>query len=86
MSAERTLRTHANLQAPDEVYHQLVDAHRDLDAVQSALLNARLILLLANHIGDTAVLKQAIAAAREGLEEIAMDNEVKPVQATRERP
>jgi hypothetical protein len=86
MSAENNLRTQANLDAPDEVYQQLVDAHRDLDASRSALLNARLILLLANHIGDTAVLKQAIAAAREGLEDAAMGSEHPSAEVSRERP
>jgi hypothetical protein len=86
VSAERLLYTHANLESPDQVYQQLVDAHRDLDASQSALLNARLILLLVNHIGDAAVVTQAIAAAREGLEGTAMNSEANPEQVARERP
>ncbi len=53
--------------APDEVYAMLVDAHRDLDAAQSERVNVRLVLLLANHIGDGEVIAQAIAAAREGV-------------------
>ena len=40
----------------DDFYELLIDAHRDLDDAQSAMLNAQLILLLANHIGDLAVL------------------------------
>jgi hypothetical protein len=44
----------------------LIDAHRDLSDEQSAALNARLILLLSNHIGDIAVLREALALAREG--------------------
>jgi hypothetical protein len=61
------LNTGANLPAPDDFYQDLIDAHRDLSDAQSALLNARLILLLANHIGDPAVLREALAAARQDL-------------------
>jgi hypothetical protein len=60
---ERALRPYA---AGDEFYQLLIDAHRDLDDERSRLVNARLILLLANHIGDLRVLREAIAAAREG--------------------
>ena len=59
------LNTAPNLAAPDDFYEQLIAAHQGLDEAQSALLNARLVLLLANHVGDAAVLAQAIAAARE---------------------
>ena len=41
--------------------------HRGLSDEQSALVNAKLVLLLANHIGDSDVLAQAMAAAREGV-------------------
>lgn len=61
------LNTEANLSAPDDFYQELIDAHRDLSEAQSALLNARLILLLANHVGDFAVLREALAAARQDL-------------------
>jgi 3-(3-hydroxy-phenyl)propionate hydroxylase len=61
------LVTEPNLAAPDDFYEQLIAMHRDLDDADSALCNARLILLLANHIGDAAVLRQAMAAARNGL-------------------
>ena len=47
----------------------LIDAHRDLSDAQSQALNARLILLLANHIGDLEVLREALAAARDGLQQ-----------------
>jgi hypothetical protein len=49
----------------DGFYEALLDAHSGLSAEQSAALNARLILLLANQIGDAAVLAQYIALARE---------------------
>ncbi len=51
----------------DEFYEALIEVHRDLSDEQSQILNAKLILLLANHVGDLSVLKQALAVAREGL-------------------
>ena len=54
------------LAAGDDFYEALLDAHQGLSEADSAALNARLILVLANHIGDVAVLKQAIDAARQG--------------------
>ena len=59
-----TLTTALNLDAPDDFYEALIDAHQGLTAPQSEALNARLVLLLANHIGHLGVLKQALAAAR----------------------
>ena len=60
--------------APDDFYEALIAAHRDLTEEQSQMLNARLILLLANQIGDTDVLRAAIAKAREG---VAQDDQQK---------
>jgi hypothetical protein len=51
----------------DAFYEQLVHAHRGLGDAQSELLNARLLLLLANHIGDLRVLGEAIELARAGV-------------------
>lgn len=51
----------------DDFYEMLIDAHRDLSDEQSRMLNCKLILLLANHVGDISVLRQALAAAREDL-------------------
>ena len=48
----------------DDFYEALIDAHRGLSDGDSRQVNARLILLLANHIGDLGVLRQALAAAR----------------------
>jgi hypothetical protein len=48
----------------DDFYQALIDTHRDLSDEQSALVNARLILLLSNHIGDIGVLREALAIAR----------------------
>lgn len=50
---------------PDGFYEALIEAHRDLDDGASARLNARLILILANQIGDMAVLRAALAKARD---------------------
>lgn len=63
-----TLYTDPNLAAPDDFYERLIATHRGLSEEDSALVNAKLILLLANHIGDPDVLAQAMAAAREGVE------------------
>jgi len=56
-----------HLDEPDEFYEALIEMHRDLTDEQSELANAALILLLANHIGDALVLREAIAAARAGV-------------------
>ena len=53
---------------PDAAYRMLVEAHRGLDAEASAALDAALVLLLANHIGEADILAAAIAAARAALE------------------
>ena len=59
------LNTEPNLAAPDDFYEALIGMHRGLTDAQSALVNAKLILLLANHIGDADVLRSAMAEARE---------------------
>jgi Protein of unknown function (DUF2783) len=58
------MKTNANLSDPDGFYEQLLNAHQALSKEQSDLLNARLILLLANQVGDAGVLKECIDAAR----------------------
>jgi hypothetical protein len=71
------LNTELNLAAPDDVYEALVALHRDLTPEQSRLVNAKLILLLANHVGDAAVLRQAMAKAREGITPAGQDSTLK---------
>ena len=72
------LNTHANFGIPgqrhvraftpgDDFYEALIETHRGLSDEQSQLVNARLVLLLANHIGDLRVLREALAAARAGV-------------------
>ncbi len=62
-----TLNIEPNLARPDDFYEALINTHRDLSTEQSQLLNAELILLLANHIGDLDVLYQAMARARDSV-------------------
>jgi hypothetical protein len=58
------LITAPNLGTPDDFYQALIETHRDLSAPESHALNARLVLLLANHIGSLDVLREALQAAR----------------------
>lgn len=53
-----------NIDGVDDFYADLLAAHDGLDKAESDALNARLVLVLANHIGDRAILKQAIDAAK----------------------
>jgi hypothetical protein len=59
-----TIGTSVKLADPDRAYRMLIEAHRGLSDQQSAALNAKLILILANEIGDLEVLRQAIMLAR----------------------
>ena len=59
------MKTNPNLQDADGFYELLLDAHLGLSPQQSELVNARLILLLANQIGDERVLRDCVQAARE---------------------
>ena len=61
------LNVEPNVAAPDDFYQALIDMHRDLSEEQSRMANAKLILLLANHIGDAEVLNEAMALARTDL-------------------
>ena len=56
-----------NLARPDDFYEALIDAHRELTREQSELVNCKLVLLLANHIGDADVLHDAMRRARAGV-------------------
>ena len=58
------LTTESNLEAPDDFYQALIDSHSELDNARSHELNAKLVLLLANHVGRQDVLLQALQAAR----------------------
>ncbi len=58
------LITTPHLESPDDFYEALIAAHEGLDESASHALNARLVLLLANHVGSLEVLREALAAAR----------------------
>lgn len=62
----RSLITTANLADPDGFYAELMAVHEGLPPEASAALNARLILLLANHVGDRRVLSEALQEAARG--------------------
>ena len=61
-----TLNLEPNIPDPDDFYDELLAAHQGLDKVDSDAFNARLVLILANHIGDRQILKQALIAAKTG--------------------
>ena len=58
------LSTSSNFAKPDDAFRAVVEAHRGLSDAQSADLDAALVLMLANHIGDIDVLSEAIALAK----------------------
>lgn len=60
------LITSPNLADPDGFYAALLEAHKGLSEAESHALNARLVLILANHIGDMKVLEEALALAVDG--------------------
>ena len=60
-----SLNLDPNIADPDDFYDELLGAHQGLEKAESDALNARLILILANHIGDRAVLTEALQAAKE---------------------
>ena len=60
------LNTDPNIARPDDFYEMLIDTHRGLTEEQSRDVNAKLILLLANHVGDIEVLREAMDIARRG--------------------
>jgi hypothetical protein len=59
-----TLSTESNFTKPDDAFRAVVEAHRGLSDAQSADLDAALVLILANHIGDIDVLREAIELAK----------------------
>jgi hypothetical protein len=58
------LATELRIDNPDDFYEALIEAHRDLSDTESRHLNARLILILANHVGDMELLTEALRLAR----------------------
>jgi Protein of unknown function (DUF2783) len=58
------LNTEPNLASPDDFYEALIELHRGLTDAESAAVNAKLVLLLANHVGDAEALREAMTLAR----------------------
>ncbi|MBO1904359.1 DUF2783 domain-containing protein [Microvirga sp. 3-52] len=63
------LVTESRFSDPDRAYRALIEAHRGLSDEESAALNSSLVLILANHIGDQAVLQEALALAKQTMEQ-----------------
>lgn len=63
------LKSDPNLDRPDDFYEALLEAHAGLSLAQSHDLNARLVLLLANQVGDLELLKATLAAARRSVDQ-----------------
>lgn len=61
------LSTKSNFPDPDAAYRLIVDAHRGLDEAESAAVQSATVLLLANHIADAQVLREALTLAREAV-------------------
>ena len=61
------LSTTSNFAKPDDAFRMIVEAHRGLSDAQSADLDAALVLVLANHIGELEVLSEAIELAKRRL-------------------
>ncbi len=62
---EKQLNTEPNFANPDDFYAALTDVHRDLSQRDSERVNARLVLLLSNHIGDMQVIREALDIAAD---------------------
>ena len=62
------LVTDSRFPDPDVAYRALIEAYRGLSDEESAALNTRLVLILANHIGDQSVLQQALTLGKQSLE------------------
>jgi hypothetical protein len=61
------LSTEPNLASPDAFYQTLIEAHQGLTDEQSAEMNAALVLMFANHIGDMDVINDALERARRAI-------------------
>lgn len=65
-----SLSTASNFAKPDDAFRLIVEAHRGLDDDASAALDAALVLILANHIGDIDVLREAVSLAKQRLPDV----------------
>ncbi len=64
MPTPQLLNRQPNITDPDGFYQELIDSQRDLNDEQADMLTSKLVLILANHVGDRALLSEAIALAR----------------------
>lgn len=65
MQQQHHLTTAPNLDAPDDFYEALIEAHQGLSTEESHAYNARLVLVLANQVGSLSVLREALEAAKQ---------------------
>jgi hypothetical protein len=59
------LNRQPNIDDADDFYRELIDSQRGLSDTQAEMLTTKLVLILANHVGDRAVLREAMALARD---------------------
>jgi hypothetical protein len=69
------LSTRSNFERPDDAFRAIVEAHRGLSDEESADLDAALVLILANHIGDLEMLGEAIALAKRRMQETSQQQQ-----------
>src|SRR5579864_8920167 len=69
------LSTRSNFNKPDDAFRAIVEAHRGLSDEASADLDAALVLILANHIGDLDVLREAIELAKQRMLEASQQQQ-----------
>ena len=69
------LSTRSNFEKPDDAFRAIVEAHRGLSGEASADLDAALVLILANHIGDLDILRQAIDLAKRRMREASQQQQ-----------
>lgn len=58
-----SLNIKPNISDPDGFYQELIDSQREMDDVEAERMNCKLVLILANHIGDREIIRQAIRLA-----------------------
>jgi hypothetical protein len=75
MDTAMTLSTNSNFEKPDDAFRAIVEAHRGLSEEQSADFNAALVLILANHIGDIEVLREAITLAKRRMIDVGQQQQ-----------
>ena len=57
------LNLNSNIADPDGFYQELIDSQRDLSEAEAEMMNCKLVLILANHIGDREVFREALKVA-----------------------